>query len=111
MVKMIRKRIDKYGLNKNLISIETVGTHVYNPDRKRDMNDIEFYSFFEQLLKAGQLALTAGAETIILGSTTVIHGWKELEGTLKIPIIAPGIAALKNAESMILSGSDPSEKK
>jgi Asp/Glu/hydantoin racemase len=103
---MIKKRIDKYKLSENLISIETVGTHVYSPDRKGNKNDSEFHSFFEQLIKAGQLAVKSGAETIILGSTTVIRGWKELETFLQIPVIAPGIAALKDAEMMILSKSN-----
>ena len=101
---MIGQRIDKYKLGKHLTSIETVGTHVYNPDRKRDMNETEFQSFFEQLLKSDRQALNSGAETIILGSTTIIRGWKELEDLLKIPVIAPGIAALKAAEKMISSG-------
>jgi Asp/Glu/hydantoin racemase len=100
---MIGQRIDKYNLGKYMTSIETVGTHVYNPDRKRDMNETEFQSFFEQLLRSGRQALNSGAETIILGSTTVIRGWKELEDLLKIPVIAPGIAALKDAQKMISS--------
>lgn len=100
---MIGQRVDKYNLGKYLTSIETVGTHVYNPDRKRDMNETEYQSFFEQLLKSGRQAIKSGAETIILGSTTVIRGWKELEAQLKIPVIAPGIAALKEAEKMISS--------
>ncbi len=108
---MIGQRINKYRLGKYLSSIETVGTHIYNPDRKRDMNENEFQSFFKQLLKAGREALESGAKTIILGSTTVIRGWKELEDTLKIPVIAPGIAALKDAEIMILSKSGHSGKK
>ncbi len=108
---MIGQRIDKYKLGKYLTSIETVGIHVYNPDRKRNMNETEFQSFFEQLLKSGQKALKAGAETIILGSTTIIRGWKELEDLLKIPVIAPGIAALKDAEMMISPGiEEPSRK-
>jgi Asp/Glu/hydantoin racemase len=100
---MIGQRISKYKMGRQLSSIETVGIHVYNPDRKRDMNDTEFQSFFNRLINAGQQAIESGAKTIILGSTTIIRGWKELEHILNIPVIAPGVAALKDAERMISS--------
>ncbi len=51
-----------------------------------------------------------GSDAIVIDFTTVIRGWKELEAQLKIPVIAPGIAALKDAEMMISSEIEPSWK-
>ena len=99
--KMISNKIHEYKMTDKLISVESVGMHIYNPNNKETMNEKEFQYFFSKLLEAGNKAVKKGAKSLILGSTTVIKGWKELEKELGIPVTAPGIAALKAAESMI----------
>ncbi len=99
--KMISNKINEYKMIDNLISVESVGMHIYNPNHKETMNESEFQTFFSKLLEAGNRAVKKGANSLILGSTTVIKGWKELEQELGIPVTAPGIAALKAAERMI----------
>jgi Asp/Glu/hydantoin racemase len=98
---MINKKINEYNMTENLVSIETVGMHIYNPGRNGDMSNHEFRKFFLQLQKAGEQAIEKGAGSLILGSTTIIRGWKELENELGVSVIAPGIAALKDAEKII----------
>ncbi len=107
---MIERKINEYKLGNHLSSIEVVGTHVYNPDRKGTMDDSEFKSFFKRLSAAGEKALHAGADSVILGSTTIIRGWKELEQHLAVPVIAPGPAALKTAEIILSLGIATSRK-
>ncbi|MCF6334677.1 MAG: aspartate/glutamate racemase family protein, partial [Spirochaetales bacterium] len=98
---MIKRKIEEYRLDKHLSSTEIIGTHVYNPENEREMDDYEYNRFLSQLFKAGEKAVNSGADTIILGSTTIIKGWKELENHLSVPVIAPGTAALKTAEIIL----------
>lgn len=107
---MIHRKVEQYKLGNHLSSVEIVGTYVYNPDRGRDMNDDEFNSFLIELFKAAEKAVEGGADSVILGSTTVINGWKELERHLQVPVIAPGIAALKTAEMILSLGLQTSRK-
>jgi len=102
--RMVGSRLRDYGLTGHLASIETVGKHVYQPARGRDMAEGEASAFFDLLRAAGEKAVAAGADSIILGSTTIIDSIAELENTLRIPVIAPGIAALKTLEMMIELG-------
>jgi allantoin racemase len=106
--RMIGDQLQFYGLRDRAASIETVGTHVYNPRRGRVMNKAESRKFYLSLLKAGRQAAEAGADSVILGSTTIIEGVAELEKDLGIPVIPPGIAALKTAELMLAMGIRPS---
>jgi allantoin racemase len=106
--RMIGDQLQVYGLRDRAASIETVGTHVYSPKRGRVMNKAESGKFYQGLLKAGRQAAAAGADSIILGSTTIIEGVAELQKDVGIPVIAPGIAALKTAELMLAMGIRPS---
>lgn len=106
--RMIEDQIQVYGLKGHAASIEVVGTHVYKPLRGRVMNKAESGRFDLKLLKAGRQAVAAGADSIVLGSTTIIEGIAELEKDLGIPVIAPGVAALKTAELMLAMRIRPS---
>jgi allantoin racemase len=108
--RMIGSKLREYGLERQTVSIEVVGTHVYQPAKDRAMTGVETSAFLELLENAGRKALAAGADTVILGSTTIIEGRDELERALGIPVIAPGIAALKTIETMIELGLRPSRR-
>ncbi|WP_455381766.1 aspartate/glutamate racemase family protein [Salinispira pacifica] len=99
--RMIEAKVAAYGMASHLASIETVGTHVYQPSRGRNMDQNETDEFYTRLLAAGRTARDRGAESIVLGSTTIIDGCDRLQDDLDLPVIAPGIAALKTAEMMI----------
>jgi allantoin racemase len=102
--RMIRSRLRDYGLEGQTASIETVGKHVYQPSRGRNMKADEADNFLLLLEAAGEKAVAAGADSVVLGSTTIIDGREELERKLGIPVIAPGIAALKTMEAMLDMG-------
>jgi len=108
--RMVETRLRDYGLAAHTASVETVGKHVYQPARGRNMAEDEAAGFFAMLKAAGEKALTAGADSVILGSTTIIDGKDELEQALGIPVIAPGIAALKTLEFMMELGIKPSRR-
>ncbi len=108
--RMIDTTLNSYGLRGQKASTEIVGTHVYQPRRGRVMNRSESESFYRKLRDAGGRAVEAGAESIILGSTTIIEDVARLEKALGIPVIPPGIAALKTAELMLGMGLRLSRK-
>lgn len=108
--RMIESRLRDYGLGAQTASVETVGKHVYQPSRGRNMEEGETAAFFAMLRAAGEKALTAGADSVILGSTTIIDGKDELEEAIGIPVIAPGVAALKTLELMMELGIRPSRR-
>jgi allantoin racemase len=99
--RMVETKLRDYGLMNQVASLEAVGTHVYQPQRGRNMDQSESDQFFQKLVEAGQRAVAAGADSVVLGSTTIIDGRKDLESAIGVPVIAPGIAALKTAEMMI----------
>ena len=102
--RMIDASLTSCGLGGGKTSTEVVGTHVYQPRRGRVMNKSESGKFYGRLLDAGRRAIAAGADTVILGSTTIIEDITRLQADLGIPVIPPGIAALKTAELMLSSG-------
>ena len=102
--RMIESRLQCYGLLNHLASIEVIGKHVYQPSLGRSMRNDEQQSFFQSLRAAGERALIAGAESIVLGSTTIIDDIEELEDILGIPVIPPGIVGLKTLEFIIGMG-------
>ena len=109
-VRMVESRLRGYGLAEHTASVESVGKHVYQPSKGRNMAGDEAAGFFALLKAAGERAVAAGADSVILGSTTIIDGVDELERALGIPVIAPGIAALKTLELMMESGLKPSRR-
>ncbi len=106
--RMIDERLQLYGLRGHKASIEVVGTHVYQPRRGRVMNRSESESFYGKLREAGRRAAEAGADSVILGSTTIIEEVARLQTDLGIPVVAPAIAALRTAELMLAMGLRPS---
>ncbi|MBU0928200.1 MAG: hypothetical protein KKA67_10650 [Spirochaetes bacterium] len=113
--RMIGARLRSYGLADRAASIEVVGAHVYRPAGPAGGGagggapdgGAEFQGLLEA---AGRKALDAGADSVILGSTTVIQGREELERALGVPVVAPGVAALKAVEAMIDMGLRPSRR-
>lgn len=106
--RMIGNRIRFYSMETRLCSIETVGSHVYQPPGLNGSDSAGSDKFYKLLLQAGHKALAQGAESVVLGSTTVIEGVRDLEIDLGIPVIAPGPAALKTAEMFVYLGLRPS---
>jgi len=99
--RMITRQLAAYSLLDSIITVECVGIHVYHPEKKNGMNQSEIRNFFQSLCKAGVAAMEAGAEVVVLGSTTVIDERDELEKYLGIHVIDPGAAALRKAELLI----------
>lgn len=108
--RMISSRLHDYGLEKRLSTVEVVGTHVYQPSRGRNMDKAEGDDFYKRLLSAGTHAVDAGADSIVLGSTTIIDGREQLEADLGVPVVAPGPAALRTAEFLADLGFRPSRR-
>ncbi|NQT60169.1 MAG: aspartate/glutamate racemase family protein [Bacteroidetes bacterium] len=99
--RMITNQLAAYDLLGSISSVESVGMHVYHPDKEKGMDQTDSQTFFKNLCKAGEAAAAAGAGVIVLGSTTVIAERDELEKHLGIRIVDPGTAALRKAEVLV----------
>ncbi len=102
--RMIARQIHLLGKANSLSSIEVSGTHVYQPDHLKGLSSIESDDIFAHLLDAGRSARNQGCEAIVLGSTTIIAEVEPLQEALGVPVIAPGIAALREIEAAIKKG-------
>ncbi len=105
--RMIGRQIRSLGLVSRLSSIEVSGAHVYKPDHSDGLSSAEADDVFVRLLDAGLAARTAGCDAIILGSTTIIDEVEPLQEELDLPVIAPGIAALREVEAALENGRAP----
>jgi allantoin racemase len=52
--RMVGTRLRDYGLEGQIASLEAVGTHVYQPQRGRNMGEAEAGQFFQRLEEAGK---------------------------------------------------------
>lgn len=107
--RMINRQIHSLGLANRLASIEVSGAHVYRPDHADGLSGIEADVVFARLLDAGRAARHAGCDAIVLGSTTIIDEVGPLQDVLGVPVIAPGIAALREVEAALENGR-PSDR-
>lgn len=99
--RMIIRQLAVYNLLGSISSVECVGIHVYHPENEKGMDHTESRNFFQNLCRAGDAAIAAGAGVVVLGSTTVIAERDELEKYLGIRVVDPGAAALRKAEVLI----------
>jgi allantoin racemase len=87
----VRRLLANQGLATRLASIHSFGVDV--PDLQLDREKT-----VSRLLSAARDGLDAGAEVLVVGCTGA-HGFHEvLQSALHLPVIEPGIAALKFAE-------------
>ena len=84
--------IKEYGYGEHLASFRNVGMTV--PEFQKDHKKTE-----EKLMETARLAIEEdGAESIILGCTLEFGFFQEIQKKLKVPVIDPSLAALKQAE-------------
>ena len=97
-------RIRKMGLTSRFASEISIDVKVLDieKDRKRT---------FSLLVEAGRRAVEEdGADVLILGCTGLVGFDKELQRKLKVPVIYPGLVALKFAETFVKLGIRHSKK-
>ncbi|WP_103070216.1 aspartate/glutamate racemase family protein [Aquimarina sediminis] len=84
--------INEYGYSEHLASFRSVGMTVSQFQEDHKLTE-------QKLIEATQLAIEKdGAESIILGCTLEFGFYEKIQNMLRIPVIDPSIAALKQAE-------------
>jgi len=99
--RMITSKLIDYNLLDSISSVECVGLHVYSPENEKGLDQTESRRFFQNLCRAGEAAVAAGARVVVLGSTTVIVERERLEKHLGIRVVDPGASALRKAKVLI----------
>ena len=98
------KLVRSLGLLDRLASVRTIELPVLELDRDREKT-------FGLLVEAGKRAIEEdGADVLILGCTGLTGFEKELEKELGVPVIYPGLVALKFAETLVRLGISHSKK-
>ncbi len=95
-LKAVENQILKYGVGNRVIGVFSAGIHVLDLDN--------YNKSLKALLPLVEEAKKQGAEAIILGCTVMGPLTKELKKQGKIPVIDPGVIALKMAEVMVAMG-------
>jgi len=95
-LKAVEEQISKYGMEDRVIGIFAAGIHVLDLDKYKET--------LRALLPLIEKAKKHGAEAIILGCTVMGPLTKELSKQGEIPVIDPGVIALKMAEVMVAMG-------
>ena len=97
-------RVRLYGLENKLASVRSVDIKVL--DIKKDFNKL-----VDALYQEAKKAITEdGADVIVLGCGSLLGVAKILQEKLKVPVIDPGLAALKMAEMLVKLGLSQSKK-
>jgi allantoin racemase len=104
---MYKKTINEQGLNHRLASIRNINTR---PDAEELLAGKEEI-VFSKLLEEANLAIKEdNADVIILGSTTMYQSYEFLKSELPIPVLNPGLIALKMCELQLDLGISHSKK-
>lgn len=102
-----RRIVDKvthYGLGDRLASVRRIDIRVL--DIKKEFNKV-----IDALTKEGMNAIEEdGADVIILGCGSLLNIAEKLQEKLGVPVIDPGLAALKVAEDLVKLGLKQSKK-
>ncbi|MGD0158959.1 MAG: aspartate/glutamate racemase family protein [Candidatus Bathyarchaeia archaeon] len=110
---LFEDKITVYGLKHKLASARIIETKVL--DIKKDFDEL-----CKELLAAGKKAIEEdGAEVLVMGCGSLLNIAEIMQKKLKVPVVDPGLAALKIAEDLVklnLSNSkkafmDPYKKK
>lgn len=95
MTPLFHDLVRKYGYSTNFASVRSIEVPVL--DLEKRWNEMK-----EALAREGRAAIEQdGADVIVLGCTGMIGMAKELQETLKVPIVDPAPAALKLAELLV----------
>ncbi|MFC7050984.1 aspartate/glutamate racemase family protein [Emcibacter nanhaiensis] len=95
---MYMKTIREQGLQTRLASIRAIGV---NPDAEELLAGKEEV-VFDLLKREGEAAIEKdGADVIILGSTTMYQSYDFLSANLPVPVLNPGLIALKTCEMFL----------
>ena len=95
------------GLQHALASIRNIDTR---PDAQELLSGKEYF-VFEKLERACRAAIDHdGADTLILGSTTMHQSHTYLKDRLEVPILNPGVVAFKLCETLLDLGLTHSKK-
>ena len=95
MTPLFHDLVRKYGYSTNFASVRSIEVPVL--DLEKRWNEMK-----EALAREGRAAIEQdGADVIVLGCTGMIGMAKELQETLKVPVVDPAPAALKLAELLV----------
>jgi len=95
MTPLFHDLVRKYGYSTNFASVRSIEVPVL--DLEKQWNEVK-----EALAREGRAAIEQdGADVIVLGCTGMIGMAKELQETLKVPVVDPAPAALKLAELLV----------
>ena len=102
-VPMMGNMVQQYGLTDRFAGSFSLGMNVLDLEQDQEKT-------FRILLEAGEKALAAGAEVLILGCAGLTGFSTDLEKSLGIPIIDPVRTGLKILESIVESNLQVSKK-
>tara|TARA_R110002110_G_scaffold413729_1_gene641522 strand:+ start:475 stop:1236 length:762 start_codon:yes stop_codon:yes gene_type:complete len=95
---LYRKVVSEQGLEHRLASVRSIDVR---PDAQELLNGKE-HVVFDALLREARNAIEEdGADTLILGSTTMHQSYEFLKSNLNVPVINPGVVALKLCEVLL----------
>ena len=97
---LYKKAAAEMNLQNHLVGVESINT----PPDVRNLLGGKEEVVFPQLLAAGLRLVDQGAEAIVLGSTTMHQSAAFLNEHLPVPVINPGPATYKIAETMLSLG-------
>ena len=91
----------KYGLSHKLASIRNIGVQTYSTSFATG-NEPDAEAYAELVATEGRLAVEEdGAEALVIGSNALVLAIPALRAAVEVPVIEPGISALKMAESLV----------
>ena len=97
---LYKKAAAEMNLQNHLVGVESINT----PPDVRNLLGGKEEVVFPKLLEAGLRLVDQGAEAIVLGSTTMHQSAAFLNEHLPVPVINPGPATYKIAETMLSLG-------
>jgi allantoin racemase len=101
---LFEDKIAVYGLRDKLASARIIETKVL--DIKKDFDEL-----CRDLLEAGKKAINEdGAEVLVMGCGALLNIAEVMQKKLKVPVVDPGLAALKIAEDLVKLNLSQSKK-
>lgn len=103
---LYEKTIAEHGIAHRVASIRNIDTR---PDAAELLAGKEEV-VFDLLLRESRAAIDEdGADVIILGSTTMHQSYEFLRANLEVPVLSPGLVAVKMAELLVLTDTSHSK--
>lgn len=97
-INAMRDKVKLYGLEHKCTSIRSIGIPVLDLERKKKETA-------ERLFEEAKKAIEEnGADTIVLGCGSILGVEDKISEELKVPIVVPGVVALKICEDLICLG-------